>query len=193
VDTVVCHNDLDGLYAAAKFIRGGEEPYAGADADARAVDTRTGKVSALGARIDDALRARPRDDALRALVVDFLAGGAKDPAQRNDIENIAREFAVQEANARTLAASYRPHGSRAVVVDATGFTERVGPYDKTLALLLGQEKATIAVLYDDQTVTLAAGFDSGVDLLALLGIAGGMPTRVSVPRQKLGDVLARLG
>ena len=42
IDTIVAHFDLDGLYAAAKWILGGREPYPGADADARAVDTRVG-------------------------------------------------------------------------------------------------------------------------------------------------------
>jgi len=62
---VLCHNDMDGLYAAAKWLRGGDEPYAGADDDARAVDTRIGAPSALGEAVDRALRARPKDDAMR--------------------------------------------------------------------------------------------------------------------------------
>ena len=40
--------------------------------------------------------------------------------------------------------------------------------------------------------TAAAAFDSGVDLVALLGLTGGMPTRVSVERAKLDEVLAAL-
>jgi hypothetical protein len=58
----VCHNDFDGLYAAAKWILGGVEPYPGADDDARAVDTRTGHPSARGERIDRALRIDGRDE-----------------------------------------------------------------------------------------------------------------------------------
>ena len=45
VDTVLSHFDLDGLYAAAKWILGGKEPYSGADDDARAIDTRIGEAS----------------------------------------------------------------------------------------------------------------------------------------------------
>lgn len=192
VDTIVCHNDLDGLYAAAKWLLDGEEPYPGADADARAVDTRIGEVSPLGTTLDRALRARPRDDTLRERVVRFLVRGADDAAVRAEFEQIALEFARQEDNAHKLAAGYATRGANAAVVDATGFTERVGPYDKTLALLLGQQRARVAVVYDEQTVTLAAAFDSGIDLLAMLGISGGMPTRVSVPRARLDEVLARL-
>ena len=92
VQTVVCHNDMDGLYAAAKWLRGGTEPYPGADDDARAVDTRMGSTSALGSMIDRALRARPKDDALRALVVDYLTGGARDHGMRADIDEASAEF-----------------------------------------------------------------------------------------------------
>lgn len=191
VDSIVCHIDLDGLYAAAKWIRGGVEPYAGADEDARAVDTRVGTPSPLADTIDQALRARPKDDALRELIVRFLVGGAGDEGMRGEITAAAAQFARQEQNARVLAALARRVG-RAAVMDATGFAERVGPYDKTLALLAVQQFASVAVLYDENTVTLAAPFDSGIDFLTLLGISGGMPTRVSVPRSRLDEVLALL-
>jgi hypothetical protein len=191
VDTLVCHDDLDGLYAAAKWLRGGTEPYPGADADARAVDTRIGVPSVLAVAIDHALRARPRDEVLRETIVRFLACGAQDAAARGAIEAAAREFKQQEDNARALAKRYQVYG-RAAVVDATGFVAKVGPYDKTLVLLLGQEIAPVAVLYDETTVTLAAPFDSGINFLTMLGIDGGMPTRVSVPRTRLDEVLDKL-
>ena len=57
VDTVAVHLDLDGLYSGAKWVLGGVEPYDGADADARAVDTRRGKPGPIATRIDRALRA----------------------------------------------------------------------------------------------------------------------------------------
>ncbi len=191
VDTVVCHDDLDGLYSAAKFLRDGIEPYAGADADARAVDTRLGTPSPLGRTVDFALRARPRDFTLRERIVWFLVDGAQNTLVREDLEAVATEFAANEAGARALAAGYAIRG-RLAVVDATGFAQRVGPYDKTLALMLGQERADIAVVYDEQTVSIAAAFDSGIDLLALLGVSGGMPTRVSLPRARLDDALRLL-
>jgi hypothetical protein len=188
VDAIACHVDLDGLYAAAKWIRGGLEPYDGADADARAVDTRIGTPSPRGDLVDRALRARPRDDALRGLIVRYLCDGATDAGLRGTIASAAAEFVRQEENARALAARSERVGA-AAVMDATGFADRVGPYDKTLALLLGQERAPVSVLYDEGTVTLAAPFESGVDFLKLLGISGGMPTRVSVPRARLDEVL----
>ena len=71
-------------------------------------------------------------------------------------------------------------------------TERGGHYDKTLLLLMGQELARVSVVLDETTVTAAAKFDSGVDLVAILGLTGGMPTRVSVERARLDELMAAL-
>lgn len=191
VDTVVCHDDLDGLYSAAKWKLGGKEPYEGADADARAVDTRVGELSKRGAWMDRALRGRPRDEKLRALVVEYLVGGLRDADARATIDEASDEFALHEERAQELAKGYVVEGSIAYV-DASGFAQRVGAYDKTLALLLGQERAVVSVVYDEQTVTMAAGFDSGVNLLTIMGIDGGMPTRVSVPRARLTEAREKL-
>ena len=65
-------------------------------------------------------------------------------------------------------------------------------FDKTDLLLRGQRLATVAVVLDAQNVTLAAPFDSGMNFLTLLGIDGGMPTVVSVPRSRADDVRAAL-
>jgi hypothetical protein len=189
VDTICCHTDFDGLCAAAKWIRGGVEPYPDADADARAIDTRLGTPSELAATIDHALRGKPTDEALRGLVVRYLAEGASDRGLLGPIEDAAFVFKSHEEEARRLALSYEVHNDVAVVDAAQARTH----YDKTLLLLLGQERATVSVVYDKTTVTAAARFDSGIDLLQKLGLEGGMPTRVSVTIGKLGFVLERLG
>lgn len=188
IDTICCHGDFDGLCAAAKWIRGGQEPYPGADADARAIDTRLGIPSPRAATIDRALRARPRDDGLRGLIVRYLIT-PEDRGLWEPIAEAARAFESMECEARRLAKRYRLARDVAVV-DAT---VRDGPYDKTLLLLLGQERARIAVVYDETTVTCAARFDSGVNLLDTFGLEGGMPTRVSMPRGRLAKVLGALG
>src|SRR5512146_1626104 len=77
IDSIMTHVDLDGLYAAAKWILDGKEPYRGADDDARAVDTRTGTPGDIAVRIDRALRAKFRDDQLKRAVVQWLVGGMK--------------------------------------------------------------------------------------------------------------------
>ena len=66
-------------------------------------------------------------------------------------------------------------------------------YDKTALLLMGQELAPISLVHDETTVTVAARFDSGIDLVKMLGLNGGMPTRVSVAAKKLPKVLEALG
>jgi hypothetical protein len=189
VDTVCCHTDFDGLCAAAKWVRGGEEPYPGADHDARAIDTRLGTPSDLAAMVDRALRGKPTDEGLRGLIVRFLAEGATDKGLLAPIEAAAQVFKSHEEEARRLAHQYELYGDVAVVDAGHSRTH----YDKTLLLLLGQERATISVVHDKTTVTAAARFDSGVDLLQKLGLEGGMPTRVSVSVGKLGFVLDRLG
>jgi len=188
VETIVCHGDFDGLCAAAKWIRGGIEAYEGADRDAHAVDTRLGKPSERGATMDRALRARPRDDGLKGLIVRFLATGATDASLYGPIAEAAEEVRRIEDQSRELAKGFVIENDVAVC-DARGSR----PYDKTVLLLLGQERARISVVHDDVTVTAAARFDSGVNLLTLFGVDGGMPTRVSLPAARLEHALFKLG
>jgi hypothetical protein len=191
VDTIVCHNDFDGLYSAAKWMRGGEEPYPGADDDARAVDTRLGQPSPLGQMVDRALRGEPTDESLRIRLVRFLVGGAQDADLRADLEQAAGTFARKEAVTQQLAQRYRPHG-QTVVCDLDGVEVPSPGFDKTLLLLLGQERARVALVADAQTVTLATGFESGINFLTLLGITGGMPTVVSISRDRMPQALKAL-
>lgn len=197
VDTIVCHGDFDGLCAAAKWLRHGEEPYPGADDDARAIDTRIGKPSPVGTRFDRAIRARGRDPGLLGIVVRHLAAGLADGSLWGPIDDAAAELAVREGATRRIAERYRvvdgkvgATNIRVAFVDATAEHDR---YDKTELLLIGQERATVALLRDRDTVTLAAAFDSGLNFLALLGLSGGMPTLVSVHANKLEAALDALG
>jgi len=201
VDTIVCHTDFDGLCSAAKWLRGGTEPYPGADDDARAIDTRTAQPGPVGHRIDRALRARPRDTSLFGLVVRHLAGGLSDPSLWQLIDEAAAELAPIEELTRKIAARYvvvdlAPSAAVPPWVRSLAFVEATahhGKYDKTLLLLLGQERASLAMLVDLDTVTVAARYGSGVNFLEILGLSGGMPTLVSVPRTRLTEALARLG
>ncbi len=190
VDTIVCHSDFDGLASAAKWMRSGVEPYAGADDDARAIDTRIGQPSPIAVRFDRALRARPRDTALFGIVVRHLASGLSDASLWEPIDRAAGELVKLEEETHRLARGFRLLGLKVAFVDAT---ERKGPYDKTQLLLLGQERAPVSVVVDGDNLTLAAAFDSGENFLKLLGLSGGMPTRVSVPKKGLADALRKLG
>ena len=201
VDTIVCHTDFDGLCSAAKWLRGGTEPYPGADDDARAIDTRTAVPGPIGQRFDRALRARPRDTALFGLVVRHLADGLSDPSLWDAVDRAAAELAPIEAVTRRIAEGYRvvdarpgdgvPSAIRSLAfVDATAHH---GKYDKTQLLLIGQERAGLAMVLDLDTVTLAARYGSGVSFLELLGLSGGMPTLVSIPKKRLAEALEKLG
>ncbi|WP_437735387.1 hypothetical protein [Sorangium sp. So ce1335] len=190
VDTLVCHVDFDGLASGAKWIRGGVEPYPGCDEDARAIDTRIGVPGPVATRMDRALRARPRDQALFGLIVRHLASGLADPSLWTLIDKAGAELAVMEAETRRIALRYERVEPGVVLVDAS---QRGGPYDKTLLLLIGQERAPISVVVDNDSVTFAARFDSGVNFLDLFKISGGMPTRISLQRPRLKDALLALG
>jgi hypothetical protein len=203
VDTVVCHTDFDGLCSAAKWLRGGIEPYDGADADARAIDTRIGRPGPLGTRLDSAIRARTRDFALFGIIVRHLASGLSDASLWAPIDAAAVEGRALEDGARRLAEKFRrveltPAKANAdtrgtqhlAYVDAT---DAHGRYDKTALLLLGQERAPIAVVVDRDTVTFAAAFDSGINFLTAFGLSGGMPTIVSIATGKLREAFLALG
>jgi hypothetical protein len=189
VDTVVCHTDFDGLASAAKWMRGGIEPYPGCDDDARAIDTRMGKPSRVAEQMDHALRARPRDLGLLGLVVRHMFSGLSDASIARTIDEAAAQWQAIETETRRLSVGYRrlPPGV-AFLELAPG-----SRFDKTLLLLLGQEREPVSVLVERDTVSVAARFDSGLNFIKLLGLAGGMPTRVSVPRSQLPQVLSALG
>ncbi len=189
VDTVVCHTDFDGLASAAKWMLGGHEPYPGCDADARAIDTRLGQPSRVAERIDRAVRARPRDQGLLGLIVRHLASRLQDSGLWEPIDAAAQELVPIEHETRRAARAYQSLDPGVAFVDVgRGY----GKLDKTLLLLLGQEREPVSVVLDGDSVSVAARFDSGYNFLELLGLPGGMPTRVSVHRSRLPDVLRAL-
>jgi hypothetical protein len=188
IDCICTHVDLDGLYAAAKWIMGGAEPYPGADDDARAVDTRVGTPGPIATRIDRALRAKFRDDQLKRAVISFLVDGRKPGVHDDVIREAAVEFDRRDAKTQELAARYTIRG-RVAVVDTAGSS---GHFDKTDLLLAGQAKAQVSIVRDSGMLTIAAPFDSGWDFVDMFQIGGGMPTRVTIPETKLDDVIAKI-
>ena len=199
VDTIVCHTDFDGLCSAAKWLREGVEPYPGADDDARAIDTRLGIPSPTAKRFDRAIRARGRDNALLGLIVRHLANGLAEVALWHEIDTAGAELESVERATTELARGYRildiakPALQPCTSVAFLDLTGKGVRYDKTQLLLSGQERASIAVLVDGDTLTFAAPFNSGINFLELLGLSGGMPTLVSVQKDRLDGALARLG
>ena len=188
IDTICTHVDLDGLYAAAKWILEGKEPYAGADDDARAVDTRIGEPGPIGTRIDRALRAKFRDDQLKRAVINYLVGGMKPGTSDDVIREAAIEFDRKDACTQMLAKRFTIRG-RVAIVDSEGFA---GQFDKTDLLLAGQARAPVAMVRDSGQLSIAAAFDSGWDFVALFELGGGMPTRVSIPEGRLDVAVAKI-
>ncbi len=190
VETIVCHTDFDGLASAAKWIRNGVEPYPGCDDDARAIDTRLGVPSRTADRFDRALRARPRDEGLFGLIVRHLAAGLADESLWQPIDRAAEDLIPIERETRRAAEGYRRLPPGVALLELGPDFSRV---DKTLLLLLGQEREPVSVVVDRDNVSIAARFDSGLNFVGLLNLGGGMPTRVSVPRTRLREVLLALG
>ncbi len=189
IDTIVTHVDLDGLYAAAKWILDGKEPYATADADARAVDTRVGIVGPIALRIDRALRAKFRDDQLKRAVVHYLVEGRPKGVHDDLITEAAAEFERRDARTQELAGRYTIRG-RVAIVDTAGHANQ---FDKTDLLLAGQARAPVSIVRDSGMLTIAAAFDSGWDFVKLFAIGGGMPTRITIPETtKLDTVIAAI-
>jgi hypothetical protein len=133
--------------------------------------------------------------------VRHLAGGLADASLWPAIDRAAAELDAIEKATRAISRRYRiidlekrdgvPEAVRTIAfVDATAEHSH---YDKTLLLLLGQERAGAAVILDLDTLSLAAPFNSGLSFLALLGLSGGMPTFVSIPKDRLRDALTRIG
>jgi hypothetical protein len=185
VETIVCHFDLDGLYAAAKWIKGGVEPYPGADDDARVVDTRIGVASAEANRMDQALRAHWVDETLKLRVVNYLVGGLAPGIERDSIIAAAADFARMAAAAEGLAARF-------VVEDGIALLEipsSTPAFDKTELLLMGQRLAPVSIVVEAGNATIAADFESGLDFVALLDIGGGMPTRVNIPGKRVPEAM----
>jgi hypothetical protein len=190
VDTIVCHTDFDGLASAAKWILAGEAPYPDCDSDARAIDTRVGEPGPIGQRFDRALRATRRDEQLRIHIVRQLAGQLRDETLWQPIDEAGAALVALERRARTYAEGYRQLSDELVMVELGDDPE---PYDRTLLLLLGQQRARMALVLDGDNATFAAPFDSGVSFVERFGLSGGMPTLVSIHRAKLADALSKLG
>ena len=189
VDTILCHNDFDGLASAAKWLNAGREPYEGCDADSYAIDTRLGTPSPDAARIDRALRGEPKSSELRLDVIRLMLSGLRDEALWARVDEAGAQTLALERASDALAEGYRVLSERVVFVDATYHEVS---FDRTHLLLRGQEKALIAVARFGDSVTFAAPFNSGVNFLSLFGLSGGMPTVVSLPLKRLKGALLKL-
>jgi hypothetical protein len=118
--------------------------------------------------------------------VQYLVARTKAPVLWEEIDIAARAIDPLLAESRRLAERY-------AVRDGVAYVEAGrAPYDKTELLLLGQERAPVAVVRDSGSLTIAADFESGLDFVKLFGLGGGMPTRVTVPDARHAEVMSKL-
>ena len=109
------------------------------------------------------------------------------PHHFQEIDAAARLVDPLLEQAQRLSEHYRVDGDVAYLEVKSGV-----PYDKTELLLLGQQRARIAVVRDSGSISIAADFESGLDFVKLFDLGGGMPTRVSIPEARCDEVLAKL-
>jgi hypothetical protein len=185
IDSIVAHTDFDGIASAAKWLRGGVEPYAGCDADAYAIDTRTGSASHLARQIDRSLKTQS-DPSWLWDIAQFLADGAIDADMLARIDEGAEAALQLEAQAERIAQRFRQVAPETVLVEVSTEDRE---FDRTHLLLCGQKIARIAVVQSIDSLTFAAHFESGINFLQLFGLSGGMPTVVSIQPSKLSDAL----
>jgi hypothetical protein len=192
VDAIVTHGDFDGLMSAAKYIRGGHEPYLGADADAVAADTRIGQISETGLRYEQALKSNLRNDEIKAAIVQELVTGQTSAL----VDKACADYEKIEAETSRVAATYRQEGIAAVVD-----TRDTDHLDLTELLMRGQRLSggvAIAIMRHPITgvETLAvSGSQKNWNLIELFG-ATGAPGRVQIALDRLDEVIAtvnRLG
>ncbi len=127
---------------------------------------------------------------LFGLVVRHLSTGLSDASLWDPIDRAAEDLIPIERETRRAAERYRRLPPGVALLELTADFNRV---DKTLLLLLGQEREPVSVVVDRDNVSVAARFDSGLNFVSLLDLGGGMPTRISVPRTRLLEVLRALG
>jgi hypothetical protein len=175
VQHVFAHADFDGFLSAVKYVGGGREPYEGADEDGRAIDApgQGFRCSVHGQRYADAV-ARSRDASpnkhetfLRALADALLAG--KEPLDlAHKIDSLAGELRARRVALEELLAEAEDDYPGILVLS---LPKMISPGDKKFLLQTLEERATIGVVEEPQSVTVAT-FDARIPLLRLSALHG---------------------
>jgi hypothetical protein len=185
VDTIVCHSDFDGIASAAKFLLEGEEPYAGCDADARAIDSLIGTASARALRYAAALAIRHDEPMLRMVLMSLVEGTESAPAVKA-IDEAAKKYGARVERTRQAVAAGELIGG-AWLVDGRKSKRKL---DRTQALLMAQERALYGLfLGADGRLSLATKMSTPIDLPSVFGTRGGMLNRITLPLNRLNEVL----
>lgn len=183
VDVIMAHADFDGVLASAKWLKGGAEPWPGADEDARAVDS-PGRGHALterGARfayaLDEASVAykQQREHALLTRVAIAIAEDESDIALDEELDGLAAAARAAEQDARARARRFGElvaPGLFLVRVD-----QRPDNRTRRNLLVFAEEQARIGALLEPDPQgghwLIAATFDERLDLADVEAFEGG--------------------
>jgi hypothetical protein len=183
IDDIVAHADFDGALAAVKWLRGGKEPWPGADEDARAVDSpgRGHTLSEIGARyalaMDEASARYERDRQLKLLsaIATAMADGAADPALDDELDQLGEGARAAEAEARLLADRCGAHEAPGLFV--VRLDHKPDNRTRRNLLLFAEERARVGAIIEPDPAggawIIAATFDEELDLEKVDGFEGG--------------------
>lgn len=183
VDAVVAHCDFDGAIAAAKWLSGGREPWAGADEDARAIDSpgRGHTLTEVGARIAYAMDEasahfeRGPQTEFMSRVTRAIVARESTPGLDDEIDTLARAARAAEARDRAIAAERGTALSPEVFL--VRVDEKLDNRSRRNVLLFSEERARIGCLLEPDPQgghwLYAATFDETLDLEDVDGFAGG--------------------
>lgn len=175
VEHLIAHADFDGMLSAAKFLRGGTEPYAGADEDGRAIDA-PGQGYVCSARGMRLARAMERSgDAHRSKHGDFaiqmahaLVEGTEPAALAATIDKYAAQAQERQEELRILLDdAVRDHPSILLL----RLPRTVSASDKKNLLRELEESATLALIEEPAALT-AATYDARLKLTQVSGLHG---------------------
>lgn len=198
-DSLLAHGDLDGVLSAAKWIilQEGLAVPAWLDPDSIAADTRKGRLTPRGERLDRALRASAGKDRLRrVLIASVLAesrGLPEPPEVAARIDKAMADHLRMCGNAQRLAAGAEFLDDLDLRVAVVNLLESAGELrvDLTELMLALQSDAEVVLVVARRKgggVKLVASSDSartGLDLREEFGLLGFAPFRVHVSKEKL--------
>ena len=175
------------------FASNGLRPYEEAVIDAIAADTRKGELSERGRRYEEAMKADLRDDTIRHAIVRELWTSEV----QSEVDVARAKYVEIRTETTRLAALYEPRGVTVRFIDVLAAQKETGrvDYDLTQLLMVGQNggKVAIALNYsfkDEPQLTVAG--DHNWDFVSLFGLPGGMPNRVTIAPERLGEAIDKI-
>jgi len=169
--------------------------------DAIVADTREGELSPTGQLIERAIKSDMSNDTIREWAVKLLMG---DETYRAPLKAAEQAYQLVENETYRLSHGYMVDGNicyspgdknvgKVAYIDAT---ESNHAYDLTQLLLAGQKLATFAVVKTLNPVTseemITVATKSKTNLVELFGLPSGAPFRVTLPVERLEEVLRKL-